>query len=71
MKQQLTDRQLEVFVYLKEFQKKEQDMPLLKEIAFNFDVSASAAHDQLRKLVAKGYLSKVRNGRYRFTETPA
>lgn len=69
MKQRLTNKQLEVLVYLKDFNRRENDMPLLREIAGQFAVSTSAAHLSLQKLVNRGYLQKSRNGHYRFTTT--
>ena len=63
MKNELTERQKEVFEFLKDFLREKGFPPTLREIAFHFDLKGPRAPQKtLNILERKGYIRKVPGG---------
>lgn len=62
-KQALTDRQLEIYKFIKDFRKKNGNPPTYNEIAEHFGMKDSGAFDAVKKLEEKGYIQRDRRPR--------
>lgn len=72
MKKMLTDRELDVLVYMKEFFRSEDMLPTLDMIAQHSGYTApSGALNLCRSLQKKGYIERNQLGKWRFARQGA
>lgn len=71
MKSPLTDRELEVFVYARDFHRENDQIPPQAAVGRHFDCAQSTAAYWLHQLEKKGYLEKNVVGKYRFARQGA
>ncbi|MBT2300386.1 hypothetical protein J7E70_07900 [Variovorax paradoxus] len=72
MKRKLTNRQLSIFVYMRDFFKENDQLPPQATLSEHFgwkSYNAAALHQ--KALASKGYLEKNAVGKYRFTREGA
>lgn len=62
-KQALTDRQLEIYKYIKDYRKKHGCSPTYAEIGEAMHMTDSGASDAVRVLTEKGYIKRDRRPR--------
>jgi SOS-response transcriptional repressor LexA len=68
MKQRLTNKQLEVYCFAKDYHKENDNLPSGEEIASFLGLANRASgFFHYQALVRKGYLEKMASGKYRFT----
>ena len=71
MKEQLTDRQLEVLVFMREFFRENDQLPPQKAIGEKFGKTSVAGEHFQRVLSDKGYIELNAVGKYRFARQGA
>ena len=71
MKEKLTDRQLEVFVFMQEFFRENDQLPPQKVIGERFGKTSVAGEHFQRVLSDKGYIEINKVGKYRFAREGA
>lgn len=62
-KQALTDRQLEIYKFIKDYRKKNGLPPTYEEIGKAMNMTDSGASDAVRVLAEKGYIQRDRRPR--------
>ena len=62
-KQELTDRQREIYNFIKDFRKKNGGSPTYHEIAEHFEMTDTGAFDAVKRLEEKGYIQRDRRPR--------
>jgi sulfur relay (sulfurtransferase) DsrC/TusE family protein len=71
MKRELTDRQLEVLVFMRDFFRENDQLPPQKVIGEKFGKTSVAGEHFQRALSDKGYIELNAVGKYRFVREAA
>jgi DNA-binding MarR family transcriptional regulator len=66
MKEKLTPVQNDIFLYIKEFFSKNDQLPTAPKIANHFNCASNNIVEHLDRLKLKGYIEKNEVGKYRF-----
>ncbi len=56
----LTDKQMDVLIYIEEFIDENGYPPTVREVATKFDMTAKGAFDHLNAIQHKGYISRTK-----------
>lgn len=65
---ELTDKQFDALVFIKDFIEEEGWTPTIEEIAEHLGVSRSTAHSHVHALIRKGWVEQGRRGRMRLVD---